>query len=112
MASISQAHGFASNLLHIPMSIHALKDGHIRGAAVSLGEEERGGQEAVCCGKDGLQKGSRTRGKVFAPTLRGCTSISIFLQDTAAPVLPSPQSRPSQGKGNVARSFQRDATSQ
>lgn len=84
---ISHAPGFASDLLQMPMSIRAPKDGHIRRAAVFLGEGERGGQEAVCRGKDGLQKGNCTRGKVFPPTLRRCASISTFLHDTAALVL-------------------------
>lgn len=83
--NISHAHGFASSLLQISMSIHALKDGHIRGAAVFL-REERGGQEAFCCGKDGLRKGNCTRGKVFPPTLWGCTTISISLWDAGAPI--------------------------
>ena len=67
MLYINQAHGFASDLLQIPMSIHALKDGRIRGAAVFLGEEERGGQEAVCCGKDGLQEGKPHQREGISP---------------------------------------------
>jgi len=64
------------------MSIPALKGGHVEGAAVVLGEEERGGREAACS-----RKGSCAGGKVFLPAVGGCTSVSISLRDTAAPVL-------------------------
>lgn len=70
-------HGFSSACCKIPMSIHAPKHGHKRGASTFLGEK-REDQEAVCCGKDGLQKRNQSRSSFPYPEGKHLGSISFW----------------------------------
>lgn len=64
------------------MSIHTPKHGHIRGASAFLGEKEGGGvKELSAVARMAFRR--ETRGKVVSPTLRGCTSISVFFWNIA-----------------------------